>query len=253
MPTSPFSTPSGIHLVISHRSDGNMRFSSKAGKRWNQQTLKNRLAFFADHHIPADHVVNPKLLHSDHIEVIGRSHAGEGALTPAEDLSVDGLVTNEPGVMLMITVADCVPVFFYDPRRRVVGLAHAGWQGTIRGIVPKMVTLLKREFGVDPFELQVWLGAGIGPCHYHVKEDVASLFESMGWESGVAKKERGHYALDLRRVIVEQLESRQVPDDNIQVHAACTACNTDRYFSLRKDRPRHLEAIACLIGLMPAA
>jgi YfiH family protein len=94
---------------------------------------------------------------------------GRGATHPA----TDGLITDVPGVALMLRFADCVPLLFFDPRRRAVGLAHAGWRGTLAGIAARTVGSMQKAFGSVPEELVVGIGPAIGPCCYEVGPDLA--------------------------------------------------------------------------------
>ena len=89
---------------------------------------------------------------------------------------MDGLLTDEPGVTLVTYYADCVPLYFLDPVHRAIGLAHAGWRGTVAGMGIKMVEAMAHKFGSRPEELLAAIGPSIGPCCYEVDQPVADAF-----------------------------------------------------------------------------
>ena len=97
-------------------------------------------------------------------------------MKPRDLQSIDGLCTNEPGVTLVTYYADCVPLYFLDPVTRSVGLAHAGWRGTVAKIGAVMVEKMAREFGSNPKDIIAGIGPSIGPCCYEVDEPVANQF-----------------------------------------------------------------------------
>ena len=130
--------------------------------------------------------VKARQIHSAKIRLLGASHAGEGAVRPAaegEDGECDGFVTDAPGVLPMIRVADCVPILFAglkdgDPARPVVAAVHAGWRGTAAGIAPKAVRLM-REMGCPASSLRCAVGPHIGACCYEVGEDFVEAVASL--------------------------------------------------------------------------
>ena len=111
--------------------------------------------------------------HSNLVVRVGREDLGRERPRKA-----DGVITDAPGLLLAVQVADCIPVLVADIRKRVVGAFHAGWRGTVRRIVELGVGRMRLEFGCRPQDLVAAIGPGIGPCCYSVGEEVVSEFES---------------------------------------------------------------------------
>jgi YfiH family protein len=142
----------------------------------------------------------------------------------------DAIVTDRPGVLLAVTVADCVPVFMVDPERRLLGLAHAGWRGTAAGVVASTLEALRR-LGADAASLYVHLGPAIcGRCYEVGPEVPAALGGS---------HETRH--VDLRAHIARGLAEAGVDGERLTASTACTRCNTGSFFSYRGgDRGRRM-------------
>jgi len=112
-------------------------------------------------------VVSPHQVHGAAVAVVTRQDRGRVIE------HTDGLITDEPQVLLMLRFADCTPIWFYDPVRRAIGLAHAGWRGTVAGIARATVAKMQSTFGCRPGDLIAGIGPAIGPCCYQVGPDVA--------------------------------------------------------------------------------
>ncbi len=167
-------------------------------------------------------------VHSARVGVVGS--ADRGQVYP----ETDALVTADPGVALMLRFADCVPVLFYDKRKGVIGLAHAGWRGVAVGVVPATVRTLVETFSCRPRDLWAGVGPSIGPCCYEVGPEVVEQVktavngrEPFRWENG-----RAH--LDLWAAVEGQLAEAGV--GQVKVAGLCTACHTDDWFSHRAER-----------------
>lgn len=148
----------------------------------------------------------------------------------------DGLISNLPGVALMLRFADCVPILLYDPNRNAVGLAHAGWRGTMRDIAGQIVQAMAVAFGSDPAGLVVALGPAIGPCCYQVGIEVIAAATEIFPASLelVQRREDGSYYFDLLRANVWQL--RQAGVENLETASICTSCHVDEFYSHRKEQ-----------------
>ncbi|MBI4343127.1 MAG: peptidoglycan editing factor PgeF [Candidatus Omnitrophica bacterium] len=153
----------------------------------------------------------------------------EAAAAAAPVAGCDALVTGAAGVALRIRTADCLPIFFLDPVRSVVGLAHAGWRGLAASLPARMVGALRHVFHSEPGALQVAIGPSIRPCCYEVGPEFAERF-------GPFVQERdGRRTCDLIGVAVEQLRRCGVRADRIVEARRCTACETSEWFSLRRE------------------
>jgi YfiH family protein len=135
----------------------------------------------------------------------------------------DALVTGRAGLLLAVTVADCVPVYFVEPQQRLVGLAHAGWRGAAAGLVTATLARL-RSLGATPGALHVHLGPAIcGKC-YEVGPEVLAAF-------GLEPVASGH--VDLRAHLVRQLLTAGVTHDFLTISGSCTRCEPERFYSYR--------------------
>jgi YfiH family protein len=217
----------------------------------------NRERFFAavtkDPRFPA---VTLRQIHSSILRRVGAADAGAQAKDKA-----DGMMTSEPGVLLAIQTADCIPVLIADRKRRAVAGFHAGWRGTLKRIVENGVGRMRLEFGSRPEDLIAAIGPGIGQCCYAVGEEVRGEFESQFSYAGELScevydsdpvKEKypllfmtarapghsnlgPHVHLDLVEANRRQLLDAGVKPTAISVVGDCTSCRTDRYFSYRAE------------------
>lgn len=148
----------------------------------------------------------------------------------------DIILTRNPGVTLYMRFADCVPVMLYDPVRRAVGLAHAGWLGTVRGASRIAVEAMQAEFGSRPGDILAAIGPSIGPDHYEVGTDVLDrVLAAFGDKAaGLIDYRDGRSYLDLWRSNALQLEQAGV--GHVEVAGVCTACHTNDWFSHRAER-----------------
>lgn len=149
----------------------------------------------------------------------------------------DALVTDRPGVMVAVRTADCVPVLMYDPIHRVVAAVHAGWRGTVAGIVPKTLALLESRFGSHPEQMRISIGPSAGVCCYEVDEPVLDGLRKgvSDWEK-VVRNRRGERAhLDLKALIREQVRMHGAAPARVTTVNLCTICHDDLFFSYRRE------------------
>jgi polyphenol oxidase len=198
----------------------------------------------------------------------------------AEDISTslkgDGLMTDQPGVLLGIQTADCIPVLVADRKKRAVAAFHAGWRGTVARIVENGVGRMRVEFGSKPEHLIASIGPGIGQCCYSVGDEVREQFESQFtyapelfhevYDSDPVKEKYpmlfltarapGHsdlgpsMHLDLVEANRRQLLSAGLKKGSIFMTGQCTGCNTDRFFSHRIERG-FTGRMMSVIGVVP--
>jgi polyphenol oxidase len=164
----------------------------------------------------------------------------------------DAIITKQRGVALTMSSADCIPLMFYDPVTCVIGMAHAGWRGTARGIAAATIDAMSEQFGSLPRNIYAGIGPSIGSCCYEVTEDVRHLFmgqlhfdpmptgmkyRKLVQESAVfALKQlpdRRSLRLDLWETNRNQLLIAGVLPEHIESSQICTSCEKDRFFSHR--------------------
>lgn len=143
-------------LVTSKTSDGNMDF--RFGK--HKEVLENRQKFFKKMRINSKTVAEVEQVHDNKVLVV------DNILDP--NTGADGLITNKAGLRLMLKLADCMAIGFYDPKHRAIGLVHAGRGGLEKGVIKNAINNLKQKFNTNPKDLKVSINPSIGPCHYRM-------------------------------------------------------------------------------------
>lgn len=150
----------------------------------------------------------------------------------------DGMVTDQPGVPLTMRFADCTPILLYDPVRHVIGIAHAGWRGTVLGAGVSTLEALRAAFGSRPQDVEAGIGPSIGPERYQVGEEVvAAVRETFGHVDGLIRRaDDGSAYLDLWAANRLALERAGV--EQIEVAGICTATHTQEFYSHRAEAGR---------------
>lgn len=148
----------------------------------------------------------------------------------------DALVTNTPGVSLLVFTADCTPLLFWDSVTGAVGAAHAGWRGTAQAIGAKVVQTMVREFGSKPENIRAAIGPNIAQCHFETDRDVPdAMLAAFGEEVSSFIEKRGEkFHLDLKQI--NALSLRRAGVEHIEISDACTYCENDRFWSHRVTR-----------------
>lgn len=175
-------------------------------------------------------------VHETVVRKVTAPDRGVGIYKPRDMHSVDALVTNDTGVTLVTYYADCTPVFFVDTVNRAIGLAHAGWRGTVGEISRKVVEMMHREFSTNPDDLICAIGPVIGKCCYEVSADCAAEFSKLfGNESPVITpgNKEGKYMVDLAFANKLILMQAGVKEENITLSDLCTQCSSDLLWSHR--------------------
>ncbi|MFB5759324.1 peptidoglycan editing factor PgeF [Paenibacillus medicaginis] len=185
-------------------------------------------------------------VHGNRVVAVKEEDRGRGFLNRESALQdVDGLVTDVPGILLTSFYADCVPLYFIDPVRQVVGLAHAGWKGTVAEIAAHMVETMVEEYGSKREDLRAAIGPSIGLCCYEV--DGAVMDKIMALESGMPGSEvwegsvyttlgGGKWMLDLKQCNRQIMMKAGILPTHIECTTLCTSCNNDLFFSHRKEK-----------------
>ena len=182
-----------------------------------------------------DRMVFSKQVHRDDVRLVTGADAGTGIFRE-RDYEADGLITNEPGLPLVIFSADCIPVLLHDPVRHAIGACHAGWRGTALGIAAKTVRRMTEEFGTDPADLRCAIGPGISRCCFETDGDVPqAMLAALGDKACdfIDDHGTGKYHVDLKGINHRWLASAGVKSENIAVSDECTVCFPHRYFSHR--------------------
>jgi purine-nucleoside/S-methyl-5'-thioadenosine phosphorylase / adenosine deaminase len=168
-------------------------------------------------------------------QVHGSTVLPAGAALPGTD--GDGLCTAEPGTLVGVRTADCVPLHLVAPRRRVAAAIHCGWRGSAAGIVPRAVETVAARYGAAAGELEAALGPSIGGCCYEVGEEVRSAFVERAGDAAAAvgfSRRGDRLFLDLRDFLAAELATLGVR--TVERVGPCTACHPDLLYSFRRER-----------------
>ncbi len=176
-------------------------------------------------------------VHLTNFYKVTNKDCGKGITRDSDILEIDGLVTNEPGIPLITFYADCVPLFFYDPVKKVIAMAHSGWKGTVERIGAKMVSYMGTEYGSNPEDIVCAIAPSI--CHscYEVSEDVAlrflAVFGDAHGDALLYQKANGKYQLNLHKACEITLLEAGIRPEHLDITDICTCCNSKFLFSHR--------------------
>ncbi len=155
----------------------------------------------------------------------------------------DILLTDRPGIGLVIKQADCQAVMLYDPRQRALANMHCGWRGNVRGVIPEGIKQMRVVYGTDPADLLAAIGPSLGPCcaeFIHYREELPKA----AWRYQVRP-----FYFDLWQWSRDQLLAAGVKAGNIEIAGICTSCRTDEFYSYRKEKKTG--RFGSVIGLLP--
>ncbi len=148
----------------------------------------------------------------------------------------DGLLSNTPGVLLRVGIADCYPILLHDPVQGVVGALHAGWRGVVSEILPRALELMTERFASSPADIRVAVGPGISGPRFQVGPEVVEEFRAKGLENyRLDPNQVGKYLLDLEGSIRQQALALGVLPHNYWALGLCTVSD-QRFFSHRRDK-----------------
>lgn len=187
--------------------------------------------------VPLESFVLSKQVHEMNIAKVTAEDQGNGLSKPNQWESMDGLYTEEKGVTLVTHYADCVPLFFYAPERGMIGMAHAGWRGTVMEIGKAMVKRWVEEENIPVSKIQVAIGPSIGPCCFEVHEDVQSEFAKRFGENAdfiTYDVQKQKYNIDLWACNRQSLLEAGILEENLIIAGVCTCCHSELFFSHRK-------------------
>jgi polyphenol oxidase len=194
----------------------------------NREILCNKLR------IPLDCLVCAKQTHGRNVAVIEKGDWGKGSedYESAVD-DTDGMVTNAPNIFLMVLVADCPGIVFFDPKKKAVGIAHAGWRPTLAKISRNVIDKMQKTYKSKSQDILCGISSSIGPCCYEVKEGVAREFGELPLP--IIEQRDGKFFLNLWEANRRQLIEAGIREENIEVAGLCTSCRNELFYSLRKE------------------
>lgn len=199
-----------------------------------EHVRENYRRFFAAIGGDVNAIAMSNQVHGDVVRVVTWADR-KADLYDREPYEVDGLVTDIPGLSLVIFGADCLPVLLYDPVRRVIAAAHAGWRGTAGGIVERAVEKMV-FFGSRPEDILAAVGPGISGCCFETHEDVPNAMTAALGVSAtpfIKPVENGKFHVDLKGINTLRLKRAGLLEEHISVSGDCTACQPEKYWSHR--------------------
>jgi YfiH family protein len=200
--------------------------------------LENRATLTQALGVEPESLTMPQQVHGNRVVVVTAGDRGRGAVDEGDAVpGADGLVTRTPGLPLAVLIADCVAVSLYDPNQNAIGLAHAGWKGTLKRIAGDTASKMVEAFGCDPADIVAGISPSIGRGHYEVGEDVLKAYQKEFGRAGarelIEEDMHGTCYLDLWKANEAQLLDRGVLEKNIAISEMCTACHPSRFYSHR--------------------
>lgn len=190
--------------------------------------------------------------HNTFVRAVTSENKGTGIYKPRDLQSVDALITNEKGVTLVTYYADCTPLFFVDTKQKAIGLAHAGWRGTVGRIGEKVVSKMAEMYGTNPADIVAAIGPAISVCCYEVDKPCADNFyalKDLDSNSFVFPKRNGKYMIDLLETNRQILVAAGVKNENITISDVCTNCNSELLWSHRATKGKRgtMSAFMCIV------
>lgn len=190
--------------------------------------------------IPLENLIIPIQTHSDNVKIVkskeqkAKSNTHTICHLPfafSTFDNTDAIITNQPQIALALNFADCVPIIFYDPIKKVIAAAHAGWRGTVAKIGPKTVKKMVEKFSCKPKDIIAIIGPSIGKCCFEVKDDVLKkLIESVDNQCSNAFSNNN---ADLK--LINEIQLLACGVKKIDVCEYCTSCQNELFFSYRKE------------------
>ena len=174
--------------------------------------------------------------HHTYVRPVTKNECGIGIWKEKDMMSVDALITNEPNVTLVTHYADCTPLFFVDTVGKAIGLAHAGWRGTVGKIGEEVIKKMTALYGTNPSNVVVAIGPAISKCCYEVDKDCAENFydlKDLDNSKFIFPKNDGKYMIDLLETNRQIVVKAGVREENIVLSDLCTKCNSDLLWSHR--------------------
>lgn len=196
--------------------------------------------------VPLERMVRSSQTHTTNIRRVTAEDGGKGILRERDYMDIDGLITDVRGLALVTSHGDCNAVFFFDPVRQAIGLAHSGWRGTLGNISGDMIGELRDGYGSEPQDIVVGIGPALCQECFEVDEDVARAFfgRDEAYREFAVKRGVKHY-IDLKEIIRYQLMQAGIEPSHIYDMGLCTRCRPDWFFSYRGQKGKN--------GIMAAA
>jgi len=217
---------SGIRHCYTTKHSGNLAFHV-GDKREN--VIKNHKRLSEELHYDYRRVAHMKQIHSNAVKIITKKENFDAPLT------CDALITNQKNISLMVMVADCAPLLFFDKEQKSIAVAHAGRAGAFSNIVQNVLNALIKNFHAKLENIYVSIGPSIGSCCYEVGEEIVQEALKRKLEYAIEQREK-KYFLNIRKILQTQLLNAGVKESNIEISPLCNACHTENFYSYRVEK-----------------
>lgn len=210
------------------------------------QITSNRKALSKAVNIPLENFVMQNQIHGNNVKVVSKKHKGSGVSNHSDSLQDnDAMISNIAGICLFLFAADCVPILFYDSKKRVIGAAHSGWKGTVKKIAQKTVLKMQEEYQSSLKDIIVGIGPSISVQNYEIGENVVTAGKKAfgkidNYFQYNTKTKKYHF--DLWYANKQQLIDLGINEKNIEISNICTYSRSDIFFSARKNNTGRFSA-----------
>ena len=195
----------------------------------------NRATLARTFDLPPHLLLTVNQIHGTDILIVDQENPD---LSHFQNVESDAIITDQPGIMIGVLVADCYPVLVYDPVRKIAAAIHAGWRGAAAGLIGLTIDAMKSHFSCNPADLLAAVGPGIGAHKYLVDRPVRDAFrDGVGYWEAISKEvSLGQWQLDIGKSCCLQLEAAGLDGDHIDKVKECTCCHRELFFSYRRDQ-----------------
>lgn len=202
-----------------------------------ENVIANRKSLAEYHNIPFESLIFLRQTHSNNIKIVDSSDKAKGLLSKADAIQdTDGYILSKSSICPVVMTADCVPIILFDPVKKIAGVFHAGWRGTLKLIAQKGLKIMKEDYNSDPLNILVSIGPSIGPCCYEIGNEVVDEVKKIfpdNFNELLIKKKNNKTHLDLWATNKLQLLQEGVNEKNIIICNECTYHNPETFFSYR--------------------
>ena len=217
---------SEITHTFSTRVDGNLAFHVNDSTK---NVILNHKKLAKELNYNLDSLIHMKQIHSNIVKIVDDK---DSFINPP---ICDAVITDKKNTPLMVMVADCAPILFYDSGKKVIAVAHAGRTGAFSNIIKNVLNSFVNNFHSDTKDIIVTIGANIKKCCYEVGEEIFIETQILGLEQHIQKRENSFF-LNISTILNKQLLESGILEQNIEFIQECSSCNNDKYFSYRVEK-----------------
>ncbi len=219
------SSVTSVTHAFTTKQNGNLAFHVNDDPLTVHQNHENLAKFL---HYTKKSLIHMKQIHSSYVHIVNDKDSFDN---PKE---CDALVTNKKNTPLMVMVADCSPILFYDSMQAVIAVAHAGRQGAFKNIIKNTLNTMQDSFGCNMKDVLVSIGPSISKCCYKVGSEIYDKTLKIGLSYAIESRDNSYY-LDISSILKKQLLESSIQEKNIEISKECTCCENHKYNSYRAD------------------